>query len=281
MLASAFDVSSVPETCIVLNCSLTKIDVPWILDSGATDHVVTSLDLFQDFKKVYNRFVKLPNGELIRILHEGTVRVNKDLVLSKDVQTKKVIGSASIVAGLYQLQHVLAPYSDVSATEYLDLASSQMNKKPVSFSCTISNDSVVELWHNRDVVFVENVFPFQQHESKDTNIVLPMCEKLSDDIDIFKAKDLKQKGSAMFSENSANTKENTANSKAVLDNVKGSASDNSSGSFLPVSSQECVDDSHQFLADVSQSQDGVILCNDDRSKIFPGLGSYTGRHLLQ
>ncbi|KAL4310989.1 hypothetical protein GQ457_01G000170 [Hibiscus cannabinus] len=102
----------------------------------------------------------------------------------------------------------------------------------------------------RDAVFVENDFPFQQHDSKNTKIVLPMCEKLSDDDDVFKVKVLKQKGSGVFSENI------TINARAVLGNAKDSVSNNSSSSFLdPVSSQECVDVSHQSLADVSQSQD--------------------------
>ncbi|KAK8492956.1 hypothetical protein V6N12_046264 [Hibiscus sabdariffa] len=147
-----------------------------------TDHVGTSLDLFQDFKKVSNRFVKLPNGELVKVLHEGTVRVNKDLVLSKDLKTKKLIGSARIIASLYQLQHVLAPYTDISTTACLDMSSSQINKNPV-----------------------ENI---------------------------------------------------TSNARAALGNAKDSVSNNSSSSFLdPVSSQECVDVSHQSLADVSQPQD--------------------------
>ncbi|KAL4332389.1 hypothetical protein GQ457_07G007410 [Hibiscus cannabinus] len=103
---------------------------------------------------------------------------------------------------------------------------------------------------SRDVVFVENDFPFQQHDSKNTKIVLPMCEKLSDDDDVFKVKVLKQKGSSVFSENITN------NTRFALGNDKDSVSNNSSSSFLVlVSSQECVDVSHQSLADVSQPRD--------------------------
>ncbi|KAK9020627.1 hypothetical protein V6N11_010645 [Hibiscus sabdariffa] len=203
MLASAFDVSSVLEAGMVLNCCLAKDDVPWILDSGATDHVVTSLALFQDFRRVFNRFVKLPN-------------------------------------------------------ESLGLNSSILNKRlenPVNFSCNISSDSAIELWHNR-----------LGHPSKQR---MSHFAVLDSDIpstdDIFKVKALNQNDSVTMPASFGNTKGVAVSSRMVLDEcptsvpitskciVTNDISDDNSSTLFPVTSKGSLDASQQPLMDVSQA----------------------------
>ncbi|KAG6718014.1 hypothetical protein I3842_04G129500 [Carya illinoinensis] len=53
----------------------------WVIDTGATDHMVHSISLFQSFKPVHNSFVKLPNGFSAPVTHVGSVRLLPQLVL--------------------------------------------------------------------------------------------------------------------------------------------------------------------------------------------------------
>ncbi|KAL4309905.1 hypothetical protein GQ457_01G055140 [Hibiscus cannabinus] len=87
---------------------------------------------------------------------------------------------------------------------------------------------------SRDVVFVENIFPFKQKDFKDVNHVLPMCENLSDAVDIFKVKSFKQNGSVTMPVNFGGSKRVVVGSSTLLPD------DNSEGSTT-VSQQPLVD----------------------------------------
>ncbi|XP_050210032.1 uncharacterized protein LOC126660517 [Mercurialis annua] len=64
-------------------CSFNKkpANIIWIIDSGATDYVVCSLDAFTSYKLVYNVFVTLPNFQKLAVTHIGVVRFSDDLIL--------------------------------------------------------------------------------------------------------------------------------------------------------------------------------------------------------
>jgi hypothetical protein len=53
----------------------------WIIDTGATDHMVNSISYFTTISVVESRYVKLPNGQLALITHIGTVRISQELTL--------------------------------------------------------------------------------------------------------------------------------------------------------------------------------------------------------
>ncbi|KAL4283344.1 hypothetical protein GQ457_16G019720 [Hibiscus cannabinus] len=78
-LSSNFNVSDDQKTGTVLNCS--TLSVSWIIDSGATDHIVHSVSFFSNYSVVHDKFVKLPNNELVQVCHIGTVQINDFLVL--------------------------------------------------------------------------------------------------------------------------------------------------------------------------------------------------------
>nr|GME05050.1 uncharacterized protein LOC109168309 [Ipomoea batatas] len=59
------------------NCS----KIPWILDSGATHHIVCNHHMLTEVKKAQGMYVELPNGSKTAITHIGTVLVSNDLVL--------------------------------------------------------------------------------------------------------------------------------------------------------------------------------------------------------
>ncbi|CAN1222928.1 Retrovirus-related Pol polyprotein from transposon RE1 [Linum grandiflorum] len=125
---------------MILNVSSSSsASSTWIVDSGATDHVVSSASLFQSSYPVANRTVTLPNGFIIPITRIGSVVLSPDLVLHnvllipafrfnllsvsrlvtqspyvalfsstscllQDVRTSRTIGSAECCNGLYYLR---------------------------------------------------------------------------------------------------------------------------------------------------------------------------------
>ena len=53
----------------------------WVLDIGATDHIVHSVALFTKITSSVTSFVQLPNGERVVVTHIGTIQVTSSLVL--------------------------------------------------------------------------------------------------------------------------------------------------------------------------------------------------------
>ena len=53
----------------------------WIIDSGATDHMVLSISLLTKITSVAHIPVKLPNGESVLVTHIGQVQLSSNLVL--------------------------------------------------------------------------------------------------------------------------------------------------------------------------------------------------------
>eukprot|EP00257_Ricinus_communis_P022931 XP_015582793.1 uncharacterized protein LOC107262297 [Ricinus communis] len=62
-LSSVFDIA---EKGIVLYCYKQFHNRKWIVDSGATDHITNSLSFFKRHYKVFDKYVKLPNNELVQ-----------------------------------------------------------------------------------------------------------------------------------------------------------------------------------------------------------------------
>ena len=54
----------------------------WIIDIGATDHMIHSKSIFSSFTCVSNSYVYLPNGEKVLVTHIGTVHLNNTLILT-------------------------------------------------------------------------------------------------------------------------------------------------------------------------------------------------------
>ena len=53
----------------------------WILDSGATDHMIHSLHFFTSVTSIVHFSVKLPNGDMAKVTHIGTVKLTSTLTL--------------------------------------------------------------------------------------------------------------------------------------------------------------------------------------------------------
>ena len=53
----------------------------WILDSGATDHMVHSIHFFTSITSSVQISIRLPNGDMVKVTHIGTVKVSATLTL--------------------------------------------------------------------------------------------------------------------------------------------------------------------------------------------------------
>ena len=53
----------------------------WILDNGAIDHMVHSLQFFTSITSIVHISVKLPNGDMAKVTHIGTVKLTSTLTL--------------------------------------------------------------------------------------------------------------------------------------------------------------------------------------------------------
>jgi len=67
----------------VVSCSIDSAPHYWILDSGANDHVCSSLSSFTSFYKIKPIHVNLPNGSSILVQHAGNVSFSSSLYLTK------------------------------------------------------------------------------------------------------------------------------------------------------------------------------------------------------
>ena len=53
----------------------------WVIDTGATDHMVHSISCFTTITATLNTFVNLPNGEVASVTHIGIVKISEHLTL--------------------------------------------------------------------------------------------------------------------------------------------------------------------------------------------------------
>ena len=53
----------------------------WILDSGATDHMIHSLQFFPSVTSIVHFSAKLPNGDMAKVTHIGTIKLTSTLTL--------------------------------------------------------------------------------------------------------------------------------------------------------------------------------------------------------
>jgi hypothetical protein len=71
------------STSLLQQTSFTNsIHAPWIIDTGATDHMICTVSLFTTITAVISRTVRLPNGQSASVTHIGTVRISESFILT-------------------------------------------------------------------------------------------------------------------------------------------------------------------------------------------------------
>ena len=53
----------------------------WVMDTGASDHIICFISLFQSYTTVSHYVVDLPNGESTHVTHIGSVKLSASLIL--------------------------------------------------------------------------------------------------------------------------------------------------------------------------------------------------------
>lgn len=64
-----------------IHSSHTSHEIPWIIDSGATDHTVCNTSFFSHITSTPSYYVRLPNGEVVSVTHIGVVQLNNSISL--------------------------------------------------------------------------------------------------------------------------------------------------------------------------------------------------------
>jgi hypothetical protein len=70
-----------PSTCMIssLICSVKSHSSAWILDSGASDHICSSIHWFTSFYSIPLVHVKLPTGNSVTVHHAGSIMFSPTL----------------------------------------------------------------------------------------------------------------------------------------------------------------------------------------------------------
>lgn len=75
-----------PKFSVFSSCNsvspVSTICSKWIIDTGATDHMICSISFFTSITAKVSTTVKLPNGKFAAVTHIGTVQISAHLVLT-------------------------------------------------------------------------------------------------------------------------------------------------------------------------------------------------------
>lgn len=157
----------------------TETPSPWIIDTGATDHMVCNTSHFSSITFKISLVVKLPNGDSVPTTHLGTIQITCTLILHnvicvsffifnlnstkqltstlsccfvllsqfcfmQDLLTLTTIGMSEMKGGLYHLLD--AP---VSSLALLDCFYFSLHKKISNSTVSKQSNLASNLWHYR------------------------------------------------------------------------------------------------------------------------------------
>ncbi|WJZ83952.1 hypothetical protein VitviT2T_003590 [Vitis vinifera] len=162
---------------------------PWIVDSGASDHMTGDATIFDTYSSCPNNLtVRIADGSLSKVAGTGSVVLSRDLTLNsvllvpnldcnllsiskltkekrcitnfssthcefQDLDSGKTIGNAEECSGLYILKERHDPQEQPQMT---------VGSNSFSISCQ-NNDSAIRLWHYRlghpNVMYLKHLFP--------------------------------------------------------------------------------------------------------------------------
>ncbi|RVW69693.1 Retrovirus-related Pol polyprotein from transposon TNT 1-94 [Vitis vinifera] len=138
---------------------------PWIVDTGASDHMTGDAAILQNYKPSNGHSsVHIADGSKSKIAGTGSIKLTKDLYLDSvlhDLKSGKMIGSAELCSGLYllpcgQFSNQVSQASCVQSQSMLESFNSVSNSK-------VNKDSEIIMLHYRlghpSFVYLAKLFP--------------------------------------------------------------------------------------------------------------------------
>ncbi|RVX06283.1 Retrovirus-related Pol polyprotein from transposon TNT 1-94 [Vitis vinifera] len=138
---------------------------PWIVDTGAFDHMTGDAAILQNYKPSNGHSsVHIADGSKSKIVGTGSIKLTKDLYLDSvlhDLKSGKMIGSAELCSGLYlltcgQFSNQVSQASCVQSQSMLESFNSVSNSK-------VNKDSEIIMLHYRlgypSFVYLAKLFP--------------------------------------------------------------------------------------------------------------------------
>nr|XP_034900315.1 uncharacterized protein LOC118038130 [Populus alba] len=116
--------------------------IPWIIDTGATDHMVCCPSFFTTIVSTTSHPVALPNGTHVPATHTGTIQLTPSICLTQDLFSWTTIGKGEVRNGLYHFVNTNVSPSLLANT--LSQLSANSVAAFVSHHHTAAN-----LWHCR------------------------------------------------------------------------------------------------------------------------------------
>lgn len=159
--------SSTPVTGFC-NSICSENYVSWIIDSGATDHICCSLELFSSYHSISPITVRLTTRSHVMASHSGTVTLSPTLILHNVlflpnfsfniISVSRLTASSACFLTFYSSFcqiHSLHPLLMIGSAKHFEgLYILTADKNPPAPSgianlTTTSNDSAFTLWHHR------------------------------------------------------------------------------------------------------------------------------------
>ncbi|MCH79266.1 polynucleotidyl transferase Ribonuclease H fold, partial [Trifolium medium] len=148
--------SSLSHISSIVSCSMQTDSSHWIADSGANDHICSSVHWFNSFYKIKPISVNLPNGNSVIVKYAGNVQFTPHLYLKHDMKSKRMIGLGDQVDGLYRLMvngvHPTSPALPISSSiSSLHSANKCTTDVACNSSCVTATFTIPAhaLWHFR------------------------------------------------------------------------------------------------------------------------------------
>ncbi|XP_072062320.1 uncharacterized protein [Arachis hypogaea] len=92
-----------------LNCA-SNLNAPWIVDSGASDHMTSLSPLFKTYSPCFeNEKIRVADGSFSSIAGKGTIKLSKNIDIRNVLHDRisgKMIGSAKMMDGLYHFEDI-------------------------------------------------------------------------------------------------------------------------------------------------------------------------------
>ncbi|KAG8645425.1 hypothetical protein MANES_10G064332v8 [Manihot esculenta] len=134
----------------------------WIVDTGATNHIIYDASLFMHSSPVNNSFVSLPNGQKVQVESIGSVQLNSSLILNDVMFIPAFNFNLLSASKLINSQH------DLSIWMMIELAKQRGHCSTVS-----ATKHTFEVWNHRLGHSSDNKLSVLQSKAKQRRLSFP------------------------------------------------------------------------------------------------------------